>query len=39
MSNTFEVWGCFVSEPIGEKPVMDLAGIGDSLGGKLASIR
>lgn len=38
MLNTLEVWRCFVSEPMGEKPATDLAGIGDSLGRKLASI-
>lgn len=38
MSSTLEVRRCFVAEPMGEKPVTDLAGVGESLGRKLKSI-
>lgn len=37
MSNTLEVWRCFVSEPMGEKSAMELAGIGNFLGKELYS--
>jgi len=33
--NTSKVHRNFVSEPMGDKPVTDLAGIGDVLGGRL----
>ncbi len=37
MSSTSQKHRDFVSEPMGEKPVTALAGIGDALGGRLAS--
>lgn len=37
MSNMLEVWRCFVSEPMGEKAAMELAGMDDSLGKELTS--
>ena len=37
MSSTSQKHRDFVSEPMGEKPVTALAGIGDALGGRLSS--
>lgn len=36
MSSTSQKHRDFVSEPMGEKPVYALAGVGDVLGGRLA---
>lgn len=35
MSGTSQKHRNFVAEPMGEKPVTDLAGVGDVLGGRL----
>lgn len=35
MSGTTQKYRNFVAEPMGEKPVTDLAGIGETLGGRL----
>jgi len=38
MSTTSQKHRSFVAEPMGEKPVTDLAGIGDVLGGRLIDL-
>jgi len=38
MSSTSQKHRNFIAEPMGEKPVSDLAGIGDVLGGRLTDL-